>query len=48
MIRKENKLIFEEKNFALDHFIPHAFVSHDLIWNLLPIEKRFNSIKSGL
>lgn len=40
------KLVFDEKNFALDHFIPHAFVSHDLIWNLLPIEKRFNSIKS--
>ena len=40
------KLRFEEKNFALDHFVPHAFVSHDLIWNLLPIEKKFNSFKS--
>jgi hypothetical protein len=40
------KLRFEEKNFALDHFIPHAFVSHDLIWNLLPIERSFNSKKS--
>lgn len=40
------KLHFDPKNFALDHFIPHAFVSHDLIWNLLPIESRFNSIKS--
>jgi len=40
------KLYFDEKNFALDHFIPHAFVSHDLIWNLLPIEKKFNSSKS--
>lgn len=40
------KLSFEEKNFALDHFIPHAFVSHDLIWNLLPIESKFNSSKS--
>jgi hypothetical protein len=40
------KLVFDEKNFALDHFIPHAFVSHDLIWNLLPIEKKFNSSKS--
>jgi hypothetical protein len=27
------------KEFAIDHFIPHAFVSHDLIWNLIPIEK---------
>lgn len=40
------KLYYDEKNFALDHFIPHAFVSHDLIWNLLPIEKRFNASKS--
>ena len=40
------KLVFEEKNYAIDHFVPHAFVSHDLIWNLLPIEKRYNSSKS--
>ncbi|POS00792.1 HNH endonuclease [Flavobacterium croceum DSM 17960] len=40
------KLYFDEKNYALDHFVPHAFVSHDLIWNLLPIEKKFNSSKS--
>lgn len=39
-------LYFDEKNYALDHFVPHAFVSHDLIWNLLPIEKKFNSSKS--
>lgn len=45
-IFSNTKLKFEEKNFALDHFIPHAFVSHDLIWNLLPIEKSFNSSKS--
>lgn len=42
----DTKLYFDEKNYALDHFVPHAFVSHDLIWNLLPIEKRFNSSKS--
>ena len=40
------KLIYEDKNFAIDHFVPHAFVSHDLIWNLIPIEKKFNSHKS--
>jgi hypothetical protein len=34
------------KNYALDHFIPHAFVSHDLIWNLSPIDVAFNSYKS--
>ena len=32
--------------YALDHFIPHAFVSHDLIWNLVPIDTVFNSTKS--
>lgn len=42
----DTKLYFDKKNFALDHFVPHAFVSHDLIWNLLPIEKKFNSSKS--
>lgn len=42
----DTKLVFEEKNFAIDHFIPHAFVSHDLIWNLIPIEKSKNSSKS--
>lgn len=42
----ETPLYFDEKNYALDHFIPHAFVSHDLIWNLIPIEKSFNARKS--
>jgi hypothetical protein len=32
--------------YALDHFIPHAFVSHDLIWNLVPIDTSFNAAKS--
>lgn len=40
-----SKLIFDEKKYALDHFVPHAFVSHDLIWNLIPIDKKFNSTK---
>lgn len=35
-----------QDTYALDHFVPHAFVSHDLIWNLVPIDKRFNSTKS--
>ncbi|KVV15001.1 HNH endonuclease domain-containing protein [Flavobacterium sp. TAB 87] len=40
----DTKLTIE--NFAIDHFVPHAFVSHDLIWNLIPIDKKFNSSKS--
>lgn len=33
-------------NYAVEHFVPHAFVSHDLIWNLIPADKSFNSSKS--
>ncbi|MBC8644856.1 HNH endonuclease domain-containing protein [Flavobacterium lindanitolerans] len=36
------------QKYALDHFIPHAFVSHDLIWNLVPISVSFNSVKSDM
>jgi hypothetical protein len=32
-------------NYAIEHFIPYAFVSHDLIWNLIPADKSFNSTK---
>lgn len=40
-----NKKLSIDK-YALDHFVPHAFVSHDLIWNLIPIDKSFNAFKS--
>lgn len=33
-------------SFALDHFIPWSFVTHDLLWNLTPIEGSINSSKS--
>lgn len=50
-IRKNVTCIFTGKllteyNYALDHFIPFAFVSHDLLWNLIPIDSSFNSSKS--
>ena len=38
--------IIDSNNYCLDHFIPYAFVSHDLIWNLIPIDPTFNSRKS--
>lgn len=31
--------------YEIDHFIPYGFVSHDLIWNLIPASKSFNSSK---
>ncbi len=34
------------KNYAVEHFIPYNFVAHDLIWNLIPASKSFNSTKS--
>jgi len=33
-------------NYAIEHFIPYSFVSHDLIWNLIPADKSFNCSKS--
>jgi hypothetical protein len=36
-----------KENYAVEHFIPHSFVSHDLIWNLIPADKSFNSSKSN-
>jgi hypothetical protein len=32
--------------YAVEHFIPYSFVSHDLIWNLIPADKSFNISKS--
>ncbi|MFZ4058009.1 MAG: HNH endonuclease domain-containing protein [Ferruginibacter sp.] len=33
-------------NYAVEHFIPYNFVSHDLIWNLIPANISFNNTKS--
>lgn len=33
-------------HYAVEHFVPYNFVSHDLIWNLIPAEQSFNSHKS--
>lgn len=44
------KDIYSEKimnaDFSIDHFIPWSFVIHDLLWNLIPVEKSTNSKKS--
>jgi len=34
-------------NYAVEHFIPYSFVSHDLIWNLIPADPSFNSSKGN-
>lgn len=33
-------------HYSVEHFLPYAFVSHDLIWNLIPADRLFNSSKS--
>jgi hypothetical protein len=33
-------------DYAIEHFLPYAFVSHDLMWNLIPADHSFNSSKS--
>ena len=35
------------KGYDLDHFIPWSFVSHDLLWNLIPSDGSINSSKSN-
>lgn len=41
------KLTSQKSSYHLDHFIPWSFVSHDLLWNLLPIDPSINSSKSN-
>jgi hypothetical protein len=40
------KEIFAKK-YDLDHFVPWSFVSHNLLWNLLPADASINSSKSN-
>jgi hypothetical protein len=37
--------LLQPDDYAVEHFIPYSFVSHDLIWNLIPAERQFNSKK---
>ncbi len=34
------------ESFSIDHFLPWSFVTHDLLWNLTPVEKTTNSRKN--
>lgn len=38
---------FQDKPFALDHFLPWSFVCHDQLWNLCPVTQSSNSSKSN-
>ncbi|WP_255563148.1 HNH endonuclease domain-containing protein [Mucilaginibacter sp. 21P] len=43
-IYTNKKLIIGD--YAVEHFLPYAFVSHDLMWNLIPADRSFNNSKS--
>lgn len=36
-----------KKQYDLDHFVPWSFVSHNLLWNLIPADSSINSSKSN-
>lgn len=40
-------ILLKERMYDLDHFIPWSFVSHDLLWNLIPVDSSINSSKSN-
>lgn len=39
--------LLEKHDYDLDHFIPWSFVSHDLLWNLMPADSSINCSKSN-
>ena len=41
-----DKLLYPQE-YDLDHFIPWSFVSHDLLWNLIPSDGSINSSKNN-
>ena len=43
----ENKPLINLDKLSIDHFLPWSFMTHDLIWNLHPINKNINSSKSN-
>lgn len=38
--------LLDPGKYDVEHFIPYSFVSHDLMWNLIPSNPSFNSVKS--
>lgn len=36
----------QKSAFSLDHFLPWSFVTHDLLWNIIPTPPNVNSAKS--
>ena len=41
-----SKTPISKNDYTIDHFIPWRFVTHDLLWNLIPTPRFVNSAKS--
>ncbi len=41
------KQALRKENISIDHFVPWSYVTHDLLWNLVPVEKAVNSSKGN-
>ncbi len=39
-------LKINKNDYSIDHFIPWSFVTHDQLWNLIPVPQKINSAKS--
>lgn len=38
--------LYETSDWDLDHFMPWSFVTHNQLWNLIPVEESINSSKN--
>ena len=44
----ERKHLIDIDEISIDHFLPWSFTTHDLLWNLHPVNKSINSSKNNL
>lgn len=42
-----SKKTLSDDNYEIDHFIPWSYVSHNELWNLMPLEQSLNSQKNN-
>lgn len=42
-----SKKLLSTEEYEIDHFIPWSYVSHNELWNLMPLEQSMNSVKSN-
>ncbi len=42
-----SKKLISDEDYEIDHFIPRSYVSHNELWNLMPLEQSMNSQKNN-